>query len=49
VDYIHQKGINSLFKKADTNKYQQDYIEAAKAFKEALDHCTNNIAEFPTL
>jgi CHAT domain-containing protein len=36
VDYMHQNGINETFKKADTYKYNQDYLKALAAFENTL-------------
>jgi CHAT domain-containing protein len=35
-DYVHAKGINPIFNKADTYKYNQDYLKAVEAFKSIL-------------
>lgn len=42
VDYIHQNGINETFKKADTYKYNQDYLKALAAFENTLEKTLNS-------
>jgi hypothetical protein len=42
VDYMHQNGINETFKKADTYKYNQDYLKALAAFENTLKKPLNS-------